>query len=296
MIGGLDAALQAHLEGGLTTVCHAWKITRGDGVTFAFTDHDLPLTFEGTSFRADAGLSAKAIAQTTGLSVDNTEAIGALSDASIREDEIEQGRFDGAEVQAWLVNWADVRQRWLQFRGTIGEMRRVDGIFRAELRGLTEALNRTLGRVYQKPCTAVLGDRQCRFDTTLPGYSLTLSVDVEESGRKFTWDSLPGFDPEFFIRGRLDVLEGSAAGLFGLIKHDRVRGKTRSIELWEPIKGDVGTGTQIKLTAGCNKQMETCRLKFNNILNFQGFPDLPGEDWVVSVPKSSGTNSGGSMR
>jgi len=293
---GMNAALQAHLEGGLTTVCHCWQIVRGDGVRFAFTDHDLPLTFDGVTFRADAGLSAKAIAQTTGLSVDNTEAIGALSDASIREDEIEQGRFDGAEVQAWLVNWSDVSQRWLQFCGTIGELKRVDGMFHAELRGLTEALNRTLGRIYQKPCTAVLGDAQCRFDVTLPGYSTVLDVEVQEDGRRFVWDALPGFDEEFFIRGRIDVLDGPAAGLWGLIKHDRVRNGVRIIELWEAIKGDVGAGTQVKLTAGCNKQLSTCRLKFNNIINFQGFPDLPGEDWVVSVPKASGTNTGGSLR
>lgn len=295
-MAGLDAGLQAHLEGGLTTVCHAWLITRKDGVQFAFTDHDLPLVFDGVSFRADAGLSAKAIAQTTGLSVDNTEAVGALSDASIREDEIEQGRFDGAEVQTWLVNWQDVSQRWLKFRGSIGEITRVNGTFRAELRGLTEALNRTLGRVYQKPCTAVLGDAQCRFDTTLPGYTVTLPVDVQEGARTFTWESLPGFDEEFFIRGRIEVIDGPAAGLFGLIKHDRVRDGVRIIDLWEPIKGDVSTGTQVKLIAGCNKRLETCRLKFNNILNFQGFPDLPGEDWVVAVPKSTGTNTGGSLR
>lgn len=295
-MAGLDAALQAHLEGGLTTVCHAWLITRKDGTQFAFTDHDLPLAFDGVTYRADAGLSAKAIAQTTGLSVDNTEAVGALSDASIREDEIEQGRFDGAEVVTWLVNWQDVSQRWLKFRGSIGEITRVDGTFRAELRGLTEALNRTLGRVYQKPCTAVLGDSQCRFDTTLPGYTLTLPVDVQEGARTFTWESLPGFDEEFFIRGRIEVVDGPAAGLFGLIKHDRVRNGVRIIDLWEPIKGDVGPGTQVKLIAGCNKRLETCRLKFNNILNFQGFPDLPREDWVVAVPKSTGANSGGSLR
>ncbi|WP_416237397.1 DUF2163 domain-containing protein [Sulfitobacter sp. F26204] len=295
-MGSFDPALQAHLEGGLTTVCHAWKITRKDGVVFAFTDHDLPLQFEDCRFRPDAGLSARALAQTTGLAVDNTEAIGALSDASIREDEIEQGRFDSAEVVAWLVNWADVSQRWVQFRGTIGEMRRVDGAFRAELRGLTEVLNRTLGRVYQKPCTAVLGDKQCGFDLDLPGYTLMLPVDTEKDGRKFIWDSLPGFDEQFFIRGRMNVLDGPAQGLFGLIKHDRVKGKKRIIELWEPIKGDVGPGTQVKLIAGCNKQFETCRLKFKNVLNFQGFPDLPGEDWVISVPRSTGTNTGGSLR
>ena len=73
--------------------------------------------------------------QSTGLSVDNTEALGALSDAAIREADIEAGRYDGAEVRAWLVNWADVSARQLQFRGSIGELRRAGGAFEAELRG-----------------------------------------------------------------------------------------------------------------------------------------------------------------
>lgn len=296
MSGPAPAALAEHLASGSTTLCRAWKISRADGVVLAFTDHDRALSIEGVTFRADAGLSAGAVLQTTGLSVDNTEALGALSDASIREDEIEQGRFDGAEVEIWLVNWQDVAQRALQFRGTIGEIRRSDGVFRAELRGLTEALNRPMGRIYQKPCTAVLGDAQCRFDTSQPGYTLTLAVVSVSEAKLFTWDALPGFDAEFFIRGRLDVIDGPAAGLFGLIKHDRVRNGERRIELWEPIKGEVGPGTTVRLTAGCNKQMETCRLKFDNLLNFQGFPDLPGEDWVVAVPRRTGVNSGGSRR
>ena len=133
-MSGMNAALQAHLEGGLTTVAHAWSIIRKDGVTLGFTDHDNHLEFDGVIFRADTGLSALAVAQSTGLSVDNTEALGALSDLSIREDEIEQGRFDDAKVTAWLVNWRDVDQRWVQFRGTIGELSRADGGFRAELR------------------------------------------------------------------------------------------------------------------------------------------------------------------
>ena len=81
-----------------------------------------------------------------------------------------------------------------------------------------------------------------------------------------------------------------------MIKHDRIKDGQRIVELWEPIKGDVAKGRQIKLLAGCNKQLETCRLKFNNIVNFQGFPDLPGEDWVLAVPKTSGPNTGGSLR
>ncbi len=295
-MAGVDETLRGHLAQGVTTLCHAWAITRKDGREFAFTDHDMALSFDGLEFRADTGLSALALAQTTGLSVDNTEAMGALSDASIREDEIEQGRFDGAEVRAWLVNWADVSQRWMNFRGTIGDLTRSGGAFRAELRGLTEGLNRPLGRVYQKPCTAVLGDSGCRFDIAQEGYSQIMPVHRVTDARIFHWEGFNTFDVDWFTRGRLEVIDGPAKGLWGMIKHDRMVGNSRCIELWEPIRGAIGVGTQIRLDAGCDKRSETCRLKFNNFLNFQGFPDLPSDDWVVSVPRASGANTGGSLR
>lgn len=291
-----NQALDAHLKTGLTTLCHAWAIRRQDGVTLAFTDHDRALSFDGLSFRADSGLSARALAQSSGLSVDNTEAMGALSHWAIRQDEIEQGRFDGAEVTCWRVNWADVAQRTVLFRGSIGEMHRSGGAFRAELRGLTEALNRPLGRIYQKPCTAVLGDGGCGFDLATPGYVFSVAVDRCESGRIFRWDDLSGFDDGWFTRGRLEVLDGPAGGLWGMVKRDRKLGGYREVELWEPIRGDVMTGMQVRLVGGCDKRMDTCRLKFNNLLNFQGFPDIPNEDWVMAVPKSSGANTGGSLR
>lgn len=296
MSGGLDAGLEAHLQSGHTTLCHAWRIVRSDGVRLAFTDHDLPLVIDGETFRADTGLSARALAQTTGLAVDNTEALGALSDVTLREDEIEQGRFDGAEVEAWLVNWADTSQRQMQFRGTIGELRRIDGAFRAELRGLTEALNRPQGRLYQKPCTAVLGDAGCGFDTDAAGYAETRAIEDVVAAQEFVWNAFGGFGEGWFTRGRLEVIDGPGAGLWAMVKHDRFEGTRRRVTLWTPIRAELAPGTRIKLVAGCDKRLDTCRLKFNNILNYQGFPDVPGEDWVMAVPRSTGTNTGGSRR
>lgn len=292
----MNAGLKAHLESGLTTVAHAWTIKRKDGVTLGFTDHDRSLRFDGITFRADTGLSALSLAQSTGLSVDNTEALGALSDLSIREDEIEQGRFDDAEVTAWLVNWQDVDQRWLQFRGTIGEMSRADGGFRAELRGLTEALNRPLGRVFQKPCTAVLGDKACRFNLRTPGFFAELPVETSSQSREFRWENYTTFAADFFSRGRLEVISGPGTGLWGMIKQDRFDKGFRVIELWEPIRSVFAPGTMVRLTVGCDKRGETCRKKFRNYANYRGFPDVPGEDWVLAVPKSTGANTGGSRR
>lgn len=293
---GFSAEFQAHLAAGVTTLCRCWAITRSDGITFGFTDHDMPISFEGIVFKAETGLTASALAQSTGLSVDNSEAIGALSDASVSEADIEAGRFDGAEVRYWLVNWSEQSQRWLQFRGTLGELHRSGGAFSAELRGLTDALNQPLGRVYQKPCTAVLGDAQCGANVNGPDMQCEVTVSSVEDGRIFTWSDLPGYEVDWFTRGRLDVLDGPGHGMWGMIKRDVSTQSARRIELWEPLRSAVDAGTQVRLTAGCDKRMATCREKFANILNFQGFPDIPGDDWMMSIPRSSGTNSGGSLR
>lgn len=292
----IPAAMEEHLASGITTLSRAWAITRADGISFGFTDHDLPLSFEGITFKPETGMSASALSQSTGLSVDNSEAIGALSDAAITEEDIDAGRYDGAEVLSWLVNWQDVSQRWLQFRGSIGEMRRSGGAFVAELRGLTDALNQPIGCSYTKPCSAILGDAACRFDLSAPGFVCDATVEQVTNARilRLAWP----FEQEdgWFTRGRLDVLTGAGIGLWCPIKRDSVINNKRIVELWEPLRASIGPGDSVRLTAGCDKRFATCKEKFSNARNFQGFPDLPGEDWMMAVPKSSGANTGGSRR
>lgn len=143
-------SLLSHLSSGSTTVCRAWTLRRRDGLMLGFTDHDQDLTVDGVACRADTGMTARALQQTTGLSVDNTEAFGALSTTAITEDDLNAGRYDGAEVQAYLVNWAAPQDFVLQFRGQLGEISRVGGSFKAELRGLTDLLNRPHGPTFSK--------------------------------------------------------------------------------------------------------------------------------------------------
>ena len=98
------------------------------------------------------------------------------------------------------------------------------------------------------------------------------------------------------MRGRITVLSGAAVGQTGVVKRDREVGGQRVVELWEILSAGFGPGDLVRLEAGCDKRAETCRLKFANFENFRGFPDIPGEDWLVSYPVRSGTNDGGSLR
>lgn len=286
--------LAAHLAGGLTNVCRCWAVTRRDGVTHGFTDHDRDLAFEGFLFRAQTGLTASALQQSTGLAVDNSEVLGALSSDAVTEADIRAGRYDGAEVLAWLVNWQRPEERVLQFRGSIGEITRGAGAFQAEVRGLAEALNQPRGQVYQAPCAAVLGDARCRVDLAAPGYSVEILAEVIEDGRRFLFAELEGFDDRWFERGRLTVLDGAATGLVGVVKNDRVSAAGRVIELWETLRAEVAPGDMLRLEAGCDKRVETCRAKFNNLSNYRGFPDIPGEDWLMAVPSNQPVRDGGS--
>lgn len=288
--------LHDHLATGITTVSRCWAVTRADGERYGFTDHDGNLVFDGLTFRADTGLSAKALSQATGLSVDNTEAMGALRDDALSEADIEAGRFDGAEVVSWLVNWRDVSQRRVLFRGSIGEMRRMNGAFHAELRGLTEMLNRPTGRVYQGPCSAVLGDSMCQLDLSDPLYVHEGTLIAAEDNRTLTLSTLSAFEDGWFQRGSLTVLTGAAAGLSGSIKRDRSTTTGRAFDLWQALGAVVAIGDTVRITAGCDKRFGTCRAKFANAVNFQGFPDIPEEDWMLVYPQRAKSLGGGSRR
>ena len=285
-----------HMAGGSTTLCRAWAVTRRDGVELGFTDHDRDLSFADIVFKADTGLTAKALQQSTGLSVDNSEAMGALSDAAISEADILAGRYDGAEVRSWLVNWANVGDRMLVFRGALGEITRAGGAFHAELRGLAEKLNQVQGRVYHRHCAAVLGDGACKVDLSSPGFAADLVVERIEDRATLIFADLDTFADRWFERGRLLVQSGAAIGLSAAIKADRILPDgRRRVELWQRLGADLAPGDQIRLEAGCDKRSTTCRQKFNNFMNFRGFPHIPGEDWMTSYPTSASVNDGGSL-
>lgn len=287
-------SIAQHLKTGLTTLCRCWAVTRRDGKVFGFTDHDNDLLFEGVTFKADTGLTASALQQVTGLAVDNSEAVGALSDASVTEEDIAAGRFDSAQVRYWLVNWHNVDEREVQFSGTLGEIKREDGAFFAELRGASEVLNQPVGRVFQKPCQAMLGDASCKVDISSPAFRAETIVEIVEQGRIFRFGSLGGYDLRWFEKGRLTVTSGAGAGISGLIKNDLQENGSRVIELWQAIRAEINAGDSLVIEAGCDKRVSTCRDKFANLANFRGFPHIPGEDWLMAYPVEGGANDGGS--
>jgi uncharacterized phage protein (TIGR02218 family) len=292
-MSGRDALI-AHLQTCATTTCRAWRVTRKDGRTFGFTDHDENLAFEGTLFKANSGLSAGMLQKTMGLAVDNTEVVGSLIDTEISEIDLVAGRFDGADVVNWLVNWRNVEERMIRFRGNFGEIHLEGGAFSVELRGLSEKLNHVRGRIYQPSCPAMLGDKECRVDLSKAPNAVVSSI--KQVGRKgeYFLPAQQGITSPWFTYGLAEVLSGPATGLMGTIRSDQVVEGLLRIEIMPDFKVIPGPGDAVRLIAGCDKMPNTCRAKFGNFLNFRGFPDVPSSDWMASYPVATQMNNGGS--
>lgn len=277
-----------HLAGGGAHVCRAWAVKRTDGVALGFTDHDRDLRFDGIRFAADSGLTATALEQSTGLSVDNSEAIGALSSVSISEDDIAAGRYDGAEVVSWLVRWDNPDEREVTFRGHIGAITREGGAFTAELRGLTDRLNQPGGRVYQRSGPSDLAAYGVDLDD--PEWSAEAVVSAVQ-GSEVTVTLPRVFPAGFFARGALAALDGAARGLDAQVRRDRGDGQ---LELWSRVRG-LAVGDRVRVAAGFDGRFESWMARFDDATDFRGFPHIPGEDFLMSVPRRDGVNDGGSL-
>ncbi len=83
-------------------------------------------------------------------------------------------------------------------------------------------------------------------------------------------------------------IEGPLAAL------ERVVGRTYG-RTCDAVLGDGRCGIEADGRV-CDKRWETCVGTFGNGVNFQGFPDIPGDDFLTAYPATGGRHDGGSRR
>ena len=208
--------LVARIESGAAMLCHAWVLTRTNGVIMGFTDHDRDLTVEGVVCRAASGWTAGAVEGDVGLAAGSAVVAGVLDDVAISDSDVEAGLYDRAKIELWRVDWERPDLKVRLWTGRLAKIRREGESFTAELEGPLAALERAVGRTCGRDCDATLGDARCRVDR----------------------DAFPGLD--------------------------------------------------------CDRRWQTCVGTFANGVNYQGFPDIPGDDFLTAMPVEGGRNDGGS--
>ena len=277
----LHESLNAHIATGVTTLCWCWRLTRNDSHILGFTDHDRDVIFDGTVFEAAAGFTASEIADAVGLSVDNLEVTSALSSDRLSEADLAAGLYDDARVEIFRVNWQEPSQRALMRTGSIGEVRRAGLSFAAEVRGIAHYLQQPKGRLFQYTCDAIFGDARCSVDASQPPYRATGTIVAVTDARLFAVDGLGTHESGWFSRGAIEFSTGAAVGQVVEIKRHTKLGSIDELELWQAAREPLTVGQAFIVTAGCDKHLETCREKFSNALNYRGFPNMPGNDFVA---------------
>ena len=278
--------LAQHLRGPVTTLATCWEILRRDGVVFRFTDHDRDLAFDGATWRAGVGISRTAVASEAALSVDSLDVEGLFEDAAMTERDLRAGLFDGAEVRVFLVNHADPAMGALRMRrGWLGEVVLTDtGVFRTELRGLTQALQGHTGALYSAACRADLGDARCKVDLAALRQSGVVTA-VEDRAVVLVEISGPARPDGWFDGGVLVWTSGANTGRAMEVRA-WLAGPGR-LSLYLAPGYAVAPDDGFTVVPGCDKRLETCRTRFGNVVNFRGEPFVPGPDAAMRYPDAT---------
>lgn len=283
----VPAALAAHLESEATTTCHCWRVTRRDGTVLGFTDHDHDLLLAGTGFLAASGFAGSEVETEAGLSAGSDEVAGGFSHAAISEEDLAGGRYDGARVERYLVNWAEPQEHMLLDIREVGEVVSSGEEFRAELRSMAHRLGQPQGRVYNRRCDAELGDGRCRVNLVAWRGAGTL-LEVEDQS-KIVVGGLAAFEDGFFRLGTLTLDDGQR---IDIESHRRRADGKAELTFWLPFESTLEQGQGFTVTTGCDKTFATCKVRFANHLNFRGFPHVPGTDFAYSYAAGDGLHDG----
>ncbi len=260
----------------LATIALCWRLERRDGVALGFTTHDRDLVIGGLAYRAAPGMLPSAITLSDGFDLDTLDVEGALSSDAITGADLRAGRWDGATVSVFMVDWEAPEGETLALaRGELGEVTIRGEAFEAELRGPTAALERPVVEQTSPECRAMLGDKRCRID--LAGRTrLTRIVAVGEESVEVA-DAAAG--ENVYGYGRLRWLSGANSGLEAAILSSTSAVLTlREAPAFAPEAGDL---VEIE---GCDKRLATCVSRFANAVNFRGEPHLPGMDLLTRYP------------
>ena len=273
---GISIALKAHMAQEVTTLATLWKITRKDATVYGFTDHTSNITYGGLEYVSAIGYAPSAVKTSAGLNVDNLEINAFFNSASITEVDLLAGLWDFAQIEIIRVNYNDLTMlhEWIR-KGKIGNVKAGKAAFNAEMRGMTQALQQSIGRIYSASCDANLGDERC--GVTIGMYTVTGAVTTATSAKVFT-DSARAEANGYFDGGLLTWTSGLNNGY-------KMEVKTFSsyvFTLHQAMPNATQIGDTYSVHTGCDKSIATCGSKFSNVINFRGFPHIPGYDRMVS--------------
>ena len=266
--------LKADIEAG--TIARLLKITCTNGTVYAFTDHDRDLVVDSVTYVPAPGLAAVSYVATSDVEVSSQQAGAAMVD--VPEEDLLGGVFDDAEVEASWASWANPAYgKVVTFSGRIASIDWDETAFKAEIMSFMKQLELNIGQVYTASCRHELYGSvsvgkvgACTVNPAAFTFTGTVASVVTPKW-KLTYSGAAAAQADgYFSNGTITFTSGILNGLTYPIKKDA----SDTLDLVLPTMKTFAIGDTFTIRAGCDKTLETCKTKFNNVLNFGGFPHI----------------------
>jgi uncharacterized phage protein (TIGR02218 family) len=277
----VTGGMAVHIAQPTTTLAWCWKIIRTDGVEFFYTGHDKRLTIAGDDYTPVQGFTTTAVENISGMGVSKSEATAILTADGLKPDEVRAGLFDYAEIRVFLVNWANIAHGDIKMRrGWFGEVSLTpEGIFKTEVRSMAQALSTRIIEISTPECRVDLFSPRCKL--VADDYRVSGTVAEVSDRRTFSFTSGDALFEHGYTGGEVMWTSGDNVGR----PQEIYSNYQDEIGLFLPPGYPISPGDTFTMTPGCGKRRgEDCRDKYDNVINFQGEPDMPGNDAFFLYP------------
>lgn len=250
--------------------CVRIECTNGTIVRLTAYPHDLTMS-NATVYKTDYGYEPTAFSASSGFSPSAVDLEGIVAAAGISRDALASGVFDNARVYVFKTNFlAPVEDYEEVSAGFFGKATLMDDHYRIEGMSLIDALNQSVGSIYQAACPRTLGDAGCMVNLAAITVTGTLTHVTSSSVVR---DSARGEAADWFGAGTIHFTSGQNTGLKPLEVKDYAANGT--VTTFEPFYYPPAIGDAYVMVPGCRKREADCRDKFSNIINFFGFTRIP---------------------
>jgi len=194
---------------------------------------------------------------------------------------VRQGVFDGAEMtlyRAFMPTYGNVAAGTvIMFVGRVAEIDAGRSLATFSLNSHLELLNQNMPRnLYQSGCVNTLYDTTC----TLNKANFAVNGSVAAGSTQSVVNATLSLASGYFDLGVIAFTSGANNGVSRTIK-TYLQGSPGTASVILPLPVAPSAGDAFTIYPGCDKQQSTCQNKFNNLINFRGFPYVPENSTAV---------------
>lgn len=268
----------SYLQENATSLQLCWEIRRKDGVKLYYTEYDKDLVINGKIYKKRNSGISQSLRVEDALKGNESSIDMILDGDGITVADLYSFKYDDADIFISVVNPNTPDDQIKLTRGKLGKTVLKEDKAEISYKSITSLLDKNIGRIYTYTCDAELFDSYCSASTA--GHIFTnknpTGVDPTKPFTTFT-DTTLNKDNGWFDNAYFKWTSGNNKDI-----ETKVKSYTNDIiTLSLAMPYEIKVADTYTVFSGCDKEFTTCKSKFNNTLNFKGFPHIPNADKMV---------------